>query len=437
MKSLRITLVSETYPPEINGVANTLGWLSDGLRQRGHRVEIIRPRQAADTSTREGTDLLLCTGWGLPGYPGLQWGGVSMHKLWRRWRRQRPDVLYIATEGPLGLSALRAARRLGIAVLSGFHTNFSQYSGLYGLGPLARLLTHYLRWFHRRTAATLVPSISQYLELERRGFERLALMARGVDACLFNPARRNQALREQWGLGPDDIAVLHVGRLAAEKNLGLLAPCLQALHKAHPQRRLRLIMVGDGPQRQSLEQQLPEAVFCGMQRGEALAEHYASGDLFLFPSLTETFGNVVLEALASGLAVVAYDEAAAAQHIRHGHSGALAMPGDQAAFIDAACWLLEEPETLRRVRLNARQHASRQGWPAIVEQFEGYLYHACSGQPQPLASGVQGLQGSPGSLRPALSRSPAPAPDHPVRYGARNGPEPDHPCPPETFRSSR
>ncbi|MGE6821851.1 glycosyltransferase family 4 protein [Pseudomonas soli] len=377
--SLRITLVSETFPPEINGVANTLGRLGEGLRQRGHQVELIRPRQAADSETGNDDELLLCRGWPLPGYPGLQWGEVSMHKLWRRWRRQRPDVLYIATEGPLGLSALRAARRLGVAVVSGFHTNFAQYSGQYGLGLLSRLLTHYLRWFHRRTAITLVPSISQRLELQRRGFERLGLMARGVDADLFNPARRSQALREQWGLAVDDLAVLHVGRLAAEKNLALLRPCMEALRRAYPHRRLRLVIVGDGPLRGQLEQQLPDAVFCGAQRGEVLAEHYASGDLFLFPSLTETFGNVVLEALASGLAVVAYDEAAAAQHIRHGHSGALAMPGDQAAFIDAACWLLEESETLRRVRLNARQHASRQGWPAIIEQFEGYLYDACRG----------------------------------------------------------
>lgn len=374
---LRITLVSETFPPEINGVANTLGRLSEGLRVRGHQVEVVRPRQASDAPGNSDDTLLLCRGWPLPGYPGLQWGEVSMHKLWRRWRRLRPDVLYIATEGPLGLSALRAARRLGIAVVSGFHTNFPQYSGQYGLGLLARLLTHYLRWFHRRTATTLVPSASQRLELERRGFERLALMARGVDAQLFNPARRNQALREEWGLGPDDIAVLHVGRLAAEKNLALLLPCMQALHKSYPQRRLRLVVVGDGPLRNQMQQQVPDAVFCGVQRGEALAEHYACGDLFLFPSLTETFGNVVLEALASGLAVVAYDEAAAAQHIRHGHSGALAMPGDQPAFIDAACWLLEDAETLRRVRLNARQHASRQGWQAIVEEFEGHLYSAC------------------------------------------------------------
>jgi glycosyltransferase involved in cell wall biosynthesis len=262
-------------------------------------------------------------------------------------------------------------------VVSGFHTNFQQYSSQYGLGLLTRLLTHYLRWFHNRSQLTLVPSTSQRLELERRHFERLALLARGVDSQLFHPTRRRNDLRESWGLGPDDIALIHVGRLAPEKNLGLLKRCFNSLSNAYPQRRMKLIVVGDGPQRASLQQELPEAIFCGSQRGETLASHYASGDLFLFPSLTETFGNVVLEALASGLGVVAYDQAAAAQHIRHGYNGVLAMPGDESAFCDAATWLLEEQETLRRVRLNARQHASRQGWPAIIEQFENQLRGAC------------------------------------------------------------
>lgn len=398
---LHITLVSETFPPEINGVANTLGRLSEGLRQRGHRVELVRPRQRDDAPGQTDTDQLLCRGWPLPGYPGLQWGQVSMHKLLRRWRRDRPDVLYIATEGPLGLSALRAARRLGIAVVSGFHTNFQQYSSQYGLGLLARALTHYLRWFHHRTHSTLVPSPSQCQALERRGFERLALLSRGVDSCLFNPARRNAALREQWGLGNDDIALLYVGRLAAEKNLGMLGRSLKVLQEKYPQRRMRLVIVGDGPQWATLQEQLPDAVFCGPQRGAALADHYACGDIFLFPSLTETFGNVVLEALASGLGVVAYDEAGAAQHIRHGHNGALAMPGDAEGFIDAACWLLEDRETLRRVRLNARQHASRQGWQAIIEQFEAHLRGACEPlHPDHSGHSAQGLLVKPGSSAP-------------------------------------
>ena len=373
--SLHIALVSETFPPEVNGVANTLGRLCQGLRERGHRLQLVRPRQADDTAPND-DQLLLTRGWPLPGYAGLQWGQSSLHKLLRRWQRNRPDVLYIATEGPLGLSALRAARRLGIPVVSGFHTNFQQYSDHYGFGLLTRLLTGYLRWFHNRSRLTLVPSPSQRLELQRRGFERLELLARGVDGQLFHPARRSAALRAEWGLGEDEIAVLHVGRLAAEKNLQLLTRAFRQLQGDLPQQRLRLVLVGDGPLSAQLQAELPEALFCGVQRGEALAAHYASGDLFLFPSLSETFGNVVLEALASGLAVVAFDQAAAAQHIRHGHNGALATPGDEAAFIESARWLLEDPESLRRVRLNARQHAGKQGWPAIVERFESLLHAA-------------------------------------------------------------
>ncbi len=155
---------------------------------RGHQVELVRPRQGCDLQLGSDDQLLLCRGWPLPGYPGLQWGQSSMHKLLRRWTRQRPDVLYIATEGPLGLSALRAARRLGISVVSGFHTNFQQYSNQYGLGLLTRLLTHYLRWFHNRSNLTLVPSVSQRMELERRHFERLALLSRGSIVSCFTRA---------------------------------------------------------------------------------------------------------------------------------------------------------------------------------------------------------------------------------------------------------
>ncbi len=137
------------------------------------------------------------------------------------------------------------------------------------------------------------------------------------------------------------------------------------------------MIVGDGPQRAHLQRELPEALFCGLQRGEELARHYASGDLFLFPSLSETFGNVVLEALASGLAVVAFDQAAAGQHIRHGHNGVLGVPGESQSFFEAASWLLADPERLRRVRLNARHHAIHQAWDTVVERFAGYLQEAC------------------------------------------------------------
>ncbi|AMB80974.1 glycoside hydrolase [Pseudomonas fragi] len=377
--ALHIALITETFPPEINGVANTLSHLSDGLRARNHLVEVVRPRQTEDANQRSTPTLMLCRGWPLPGYPGLQWGMTSTHRLTRRWQQQRPDVVYIATEGPLGLCALRVARRLGIAVVSGFHTNFQQYFNQYGLTFFSRALTRYLRWFHNRSSLTLVPSASQRLELTRRHFERLELLARGVDSQMFSPSRRQMSLRQSWGLRENDIALLHVGRLAPEKNLGALKRCLDALQARYPARRFKLIVVGDGQKRAALEASLPEAVFCGVQCAEALANHYASADVFLFPSLSETFGNVVLEAQASGLGVVAYDEAAAGQHIRHGYNGVLAMPGDEYAWLEAACWLLEDPETLRTIRLNARRHASRQSWQGIIEQFEGHLLRAARG----------------------------------------------------------
>jgi len=386
LSSLSIALITETFPPEINGVANTLGRLVEGLRAKGHHLQLVRPRQGGDHGRKSDEQLILTRGWRLPGYPGLQWGQPALHKLLRHWKRQRPDVLYIATEGPLGFSALRAAGRLGIPVVSGFHTNFQQYTGHYGVGLLTRAMTNYLRWFHNRSRMTLVPSVSQKIDLERRGFERLELLARGVDGQLFHPAKRSAPLRQQWGLADDDIAVLHVGRLAVEKNLGLLCKSFRALQARYPQRTLKLVLVGDGPQRTSLQQQLPDAIFCGLQRGEALATHYASGDLFLFPSLSETFGNVVLEALAAGLGVVAFDQAAAAQHIHHGHNGALAAADDEYGFIESACWLLDVPETLRRVRLNARQHAARQGWLAIIELFEQHL-HSAMRPPQEMPAG--------------------------------------------------
>lgn len=378
--ALHIALITETFSPEINGVANTLSHLSDGLRARNHLVEVVRPRQTEDANQRSTPTLMLCRGWPLPGYPGLQWGMTSTHRLTRRWQQQRPDVVYIATEGPLGLCALRVARRLGIAVVSGFHTNFQQYFNQYGLTFFSRALTRYLRWFHNRSSLTLVPSASQRLELTRRHFERLELLARGVDSQLFSPSRRQMSLRQSWGLRENDIALLHVGRLAPEKNLGALKRCLDALQARYPARRFKLIVVGDGQKRAALEASLPEAVFCGVQCAEALANHYASADVFLFPSLSETFGNVVLEAQASGLGVVAYDEAAAGQHIRHGYNGVLAMPGDEYAWLEAACWLLEDPETLRTIRLNARRHASRQSWQGIIEQFEGHLLRAARGR---------------------------------------------------------
>ena len=370
-KPLRIALVTETYPPEVNGVALTVARIAEGLRQRGHELQLVRPRQAADGSAGHAGQPLrdvLVAGAPIPCYPHLRLGLPAGRELRRLWRRRRPDLVHIATEGPLGWSALRAARELDIAVTSDFRTNFQAYSGHYRLGWLRGVIAAYLRRFHNLAGCTMVPTEALRAELQAAGFERTVVVARGVDTQRFSPARRSEALRRQWGVADGDAVVLYVGRLAAEKNLELLLQAFAAMQKLNP--RMQLVLVGDGPLRAALGERCPKAVFAGQRSGVDLAAHYASADLFVFPSLTETFGNVTPEAMASGLPVLAFDHAAAGQLIEHGESGWLAAHGDAADFVRWAQHLAHEPAAARRAGQAARRCALDLDWDGIVRQLE-------------------------------------------------------------------
>jgi glycosyltransferase involved in cell wall biosynthesis len=321
-RARRIGIVTDTYPPEINGVALTLARLTGGLRARGRVVTVVRPRQGRADAETLGDDTILVRGVQMPGYRAVRIGLPAGRVLREAWRRRPPDAVYVATPGPLGLSAVSVARRLGIAVYTGFHTNFPEYARHYHLGALATVGMRGLRWFHNRSRGTLVASAELLDELAAAGVRDLHVLGRGVDGALFTPARRSAALRARWGATDGELVVLHVGRLAAEKNIPVAIDAFRAIQRVGA--GARLVIVGDGPVRRELERGAPEAVFCGMRTGEDLATHYASADVFLFPSETETFGNVTLEAMASGLAVVAYDYAAAALHVDSGASGVLA-----------------------------------------------------------------------------------------------------------------
>jgi glycosyltransferase involved in cell wall biosynthesis len=367
-----VCVVTETYPPEVNGVAHTLGHLVRGLRERGHQVSLVYPRRPY-VEGRGGGDVrgtTLVAGVGAPGYPGVRIGLPAGTLLTARWSRDRPDAIYVATPGPLGWSAVGVARRLRIPVVSGFHTNFHRYAGHYHAGWLQALVTRGLRRFHNATTATLVATDDLREELDAAGYRNLHVLGRGVDTRLFAPARRSAVLRAAWGAGDDDRVAVHVGRVAAEKNLGLAVDAYRALR--HAGLAHRLVIVGDGPQRAALQRAHPDLVFTGMQSGEALAAHYASADLFLFPSETETFGNVVLEAMASGLALVAYDHAAARVHVTDGVTGVLAPLGDAAAFVQRTLALARSPE-LSALRRRARAVALDVAWPRVVHRFESLL----------------------------------------------------------------
>ena len=379
-RSLQIAVVTETYSPEVNGVALTVERMIDGLKRRNHRLQLIRPKQGESDrpgKVDDNLDLILMGSIPIPHYDGLKMGLPAKKALLRLWSEKRPDIVHISTEGPLGWSALSAAKKLGIPVSSEFHTNFHNYSRHYGIGWLRKPIIGYLRKFHNKANCTIVSTPGMKTALRDMGLKNLVVVPRGIDAARFDPAKRSAELRRQWGSGLAQPVCLYVGRIAPEKNLALLIQAVERMRLTQPS--LKCVLVGDGPDRRMLEARHPGFVFAGMRTGEDLAIHYASADIFLFPSLTETFGNVVVEAMASCLAVVAFDYAAAAQHIRHGDNGLTAHFGNSSEFIRLALDLANDPARISDLGRRARQSVQSLFLDDTHREMEAIFMNAAGG----------------------------------------------------------
>ncbi len=368
---MRIVYVTETFPPEINGVATTGERALRYLRRVGHDVQLVRPRQPHEGALDNAAEWRTA-GCPIPLYPDLRFGLATMQRLRQRFQAFGPALVHAATPGPLAWAALRAARAQGIATSADFRTNFHHYSRHYGLGLIEPWVCEALRRFHTLAGRTFVPTRALADELSARGFERLAVVGRGVEPTEFSPAWRDSVLRGQWQAGEDDRVLLYVGRLAAEKNVALALRTYERLRSREP--RLRMVVVGDGPLRRRLQADHPSAIFTGTQRSNDLSRHYASADVFLFPSLTDTFGNVVLEAMASGLAVAAYALGAAGVHVHSGLNGWLTSTLQDDDFTGAASLALSHGAPGGLMRTLARQAALKADWSDVLRQFERELY---------------------------------------------------------------
>ncbi|MEY3897256.1 MAG: hypothetical protein RLZZ214_2777, partial [Verrucomicrobiota bacterium] len=369
---MKIDIVTDTFAPDVNGVAMTLGRLTDGLRRRGHRVHVIH----TGVSAKAGETCVAAVP--LPGYKEVRVGLPKPFELKARWLRRRPDAIYVATESPLGKSALKAANALGIAVASGFHTNFHQYMEQYGMGGFHPMAMAYLKNFHQRADCTLTPSRDMVERLTNHGFQNVHLLGRGVDTELFAPGKRCESLRAGWGARAATPVAVMVGRVAPEKNFELAMETFGQMRQWFPD--VKCVVVGDGPLREKLAVKFPWVCFAGVQTGEELAKHYASADVLVFPSETETFGNVLLEAMASGLATVSFDYAASALHVRAGENGLKAAKGDSAGFIRHAVDALSL-RTDDKLREAARKTAESLGWDQVVDEFARRLAEI-SGTPE-------------------------------------------------------
>lgn len=358
---MRIAIVTENFLPKLDGVTRTLAMLLEHLRANGHHAIVLGPEGAPRRYA--GYRVFGARGVPLPFYPELR-ALVPSYDFGSRLARFRPDVVHVADPMLLGASGIWWAQQAQTPLVSSYHTNLAAYCAHYHMGALQTPLWAYRRLLHNQCATTLCPSPSTAREIERRGFERVGIWPRGVDGALFRPDRRSQVWRERYA-GNAARIVLYVGRLSHEKNLTALVEAFTALDRADT----HLVLVGDGPARGDLARMLTgqRVTFTGYLQGEPLAVAYASSDVFVFPSLTETFGQVALEAMASGLPVVGFAAEGIRDLARDGVTGALAPVGAQGALNDAVRLLVEEPARARELGAGGRALAARHTWANVMD----------------------------------------------------------------------
>lgn len=364
---MRIALFTDTYRDDVNGVANTLASLVEHAARRGHDVALVTPR-VSEAPDRAAVAHRQLPGFPLPLYPELQLARGIDREGRRMLAAFGPDVVHVATESTVGFSGRSWALRERVPLVTSFHTNFPAYVHDYHMGPLEPLAWSYLRWFHRRSLLTFCPSRDTLSQLQSRGFhERLRVWDRGVDTELFNPDRRSPEVRERIAPGADRI-LLYVGRLAAEKRVDLLLDAFGRVREAMGH-GIALVFVGDGPAGDALRARAPEGVhFTGFLSGVPLAEAFAASDLFVFASDTETFGNVVLEAIASGLPAVVVDRGGVRESAIPGRTGVRVPPGDVNAFASACIDLLRDEDRRRELSRTARLEALSRNWDEILDR---------------------------------------------------------------------
>ena len=367
---VRIALVSDTYTPQVNGVTTVVVRIANVLREFGHHVAVVAPRYPGHAATDPSE--LRIPSVSFPPYPAIRLSLPQFGAVARFLDAFKPDVVHVATEGPLGLTGRRYAVRRGIPLVTSYHTNFPQYARHYGAGLVEPLIWKWLRWFHRHAVLTQTPGEAVAQELERRGIGRPVVWGRGVDTTHFNPGRRSVGWR-RWLAGGDDTAiVLHVGRLAPEKNIDVLAEAWIAARERVGQ-RATFVIAGEGPERRRLLTHLPWVRQLGFLDRDKLADVYASADICVLPSNTETCGLVALEAMASGLAVVAADAGGFRESITQGQTGRLVAPEDATGFAAEILSLVISPQRRTALATAARAAAlARDVAPENLELLRQY-----------------------------------------------------------------
>jgi glycosyltransferase involved in cell wall biosynthesis len=362
---LRLAVFSDTYAPQVNGVARTLARLVDAVRASGGDAAVFTAADPMGPCPAECARFASVAFWA---YPQLRLAHPSSSAVDATLRRFAPTLIHAATPFGMGLAGRAAALRHRVPLVTSYHTSFAAYASYYRLGALARPGWRFLRWFHNSGRRTFCPTQAIANEVAGHGFVRTAVWSRGVDVDRFSPAHRREALRASIGVGPDDVLVLYVGRLAIEK--GLAVAVAAARQVASETGRVRFGFVGDGPYADEVARQAPAGSWIpGALHGDALSIAYASADCFVFPSTTDTFGNVLLEAAASGLPIVAADVGPTRELVGASGAARLFPPTDVGALAAILRTLVADQPARVSMRSMARALAESRAWGQVWDRL--------------------------------------------------------------------
>jgi glycosyltransferase involved in cell wall biosynthesis len=393
---MRVLYCTDTYPPQVNGVSIVTALSVAGLARRGWECAVLAPKypeasyaQWAPGAIQEGaTEIVGVPSVPLPGYPEIRLGLPRRAVVEEMLHRFRPDLVHCETEFGIGRAGQRAAGRTGVPTVTSYHTDFARYAGAYGLPWLQSAVAGYIGRYHRRSRRVYTPSTHSRGDLLRLGVRDVEVWGRGVDTELFHPGRRSQELRAALGM-ESRFTFLYVGRLAPEKGLELVLDAYRVASGLVPRGVIHLIVAGTGPREAELRAASPPGVsFLGLlDRRGRLPDLYANCDAFVFASVTETLGLVVLEAMASGLPVIAAPAGGVADHLRHGENGLSYPQGDAGSLARAMVALAGDYALTRRLARGARRTAEGLSWDREIDRLDESYREVCEGRPQ--ASGNQ------------------------------------------------
>lgn len=363
---MRIALFTDTFTPQVNGVTMTLNHLIEYWKSKGVDFLVFAPD---DEESLKLPNIHRVPSYPFPLYTQWRFPLSSYGTIEKETLKFNPDLIHLVTPCTLGWFGLRYGLRHDIPLVASFHTNFDQYLDYYHVPFLKKALWSYLIWFHGHCERNYCPSLTTKKVLEEHGIPNVEIWSRGIDTSNYSPELRNSAVHEKYGIDPSKLLLLYVGRLAPEKDIDILLSSYRILPQ-DVKNQVHLILVGDGPLMGKLNAiEYPDITCTGFLRGRELSEMYASCDLFVFPSSTETFGNVVLEAMASGLPVVGVKAGGVKELIAHMKNGVLCEPRSVESFLEGINIMVRHNQLRMQMAHHARLYALERDWKSIFDML--------------------------------------------------------------------